>query len=107
MSDAVGFAAGSSSASAISSSGYWVSWSQLRLPIAVGYQLGWCRITFPATGYQVAWASLRVPYVVTLTLIPGGYGSQRAARSKRPLVDDRNDLQDLCEIWELMNRKAA
>ncbi len=77
---------------------------------ATGYQVGWVRLAHPAIGYEVAWVRLCVPYAVTqivvqpLVLVSG---SGDGARAKRPIVDDRNDLQDLCDIWELMMRKAA
>jgi hypothetical protein len=106
MTTAVGSAAGSSVVVGIGYTGYQIGWTQLRIPISVGYQVGWVHITYASTGYQVAWARLQVPYVVTLVVSGGGEGG-KAARAKRPIVDDRNDLQDLCEIWELMMRKAA
>ena len=94
MTTAVGSAAGSSTALAIGRTGYIVDWIQIRYP--------------HEAGYQVCWIGITLPYIVTsITLIQGGGEGGRGARSKRPIVDDRNDLQDLCEIWELIMRKAA
>lgn len=91
----VAHAAGTSIVLGIGRSGYLVNWVQIRYP--------------HETGYQVNWAQIRLPYIiasVSVIPLPGGDGSAKA-RSKRPIVDDRNDLQDLCEIWELTMRKAA
>lgn len=85
------------------------SGSSIALGIGItGYLVEWVHISYPhETGYQVDWIQIRMPYNITSITLTGGHGVSRGARSKRPIVDDRNDLQDLCEIWELMMRKAA
>jgi len=111
MTTAVASSSGTSEVQGISLAGYGVGWFQVRLPYAQehGYEVCWVQARYPhETGYQVAWIGIRLPYVVaSIVFLPGGHGVSRGARSKRPIVDDRNDLQDLCEIWELMMRKAA
>lgn len=123
MSDAIASASGRSTVLGISSSGYQFDWVRLSFPAASGYQFSWTQITYPneagylvgwvhisyphEAGYQVAWAQIQLPYIITSITLVGGHGVSRGALAKHPIVDDRNDLQDLCEIWELMNRKAA
>lgn len=93
MTTAVATAAGASSALAIGRSGYVVCWAEIRYP--------------HEAGYQVCWVEVRLPYIIaSLTLIQGGGGSSDKARSKRRIVNDDLDLQDLAELWGMF-RKAA